>query len=67
MHTHVNIDPGLTNLERTYKYLEQNPVLAVSIGNNGYVFAEKYLTPDAIKTHLSGVIHDLNDAFRATA
>lgn len=67
MHTHVNIDPGLTNLESIYKYLEQNPVLAVSIGNNGYMFAEKYLTPDAINIYLSRVIHDLNDAFRATA
>lgn len=64
MHTHVNIDPGLANLAAVYIYLEQNPGAAEAIGNNGYLFAENYLTVDAINMYLSQVIRDLNDAFR---
>jgi len=64
MHTHVTIDPGLTNLEPVYKYLEQNPGIAETIGQNGRAFAEKYLTEDAINMYLSQVIRNLSDAFR---
>lgn len=64
MTTHVNIDPGLTNLTAVYTHFEQNPGLAETIGNNGYAFAENYLTVDAINMYLSQVIRDLNNAFR---
>lgn len=64
MTTHVNIDLGLVNLAAVYIHLEQNPHIAESIGNNGYAFAEKYLTVDAINMYLVQVIRDLNDAFK---
>ena len=67
MRTHVTIDPGLTNLHSVYMHLEQNPGVAESIGNNGYAFAESYLTVDAINMYLSQVVRDLNDAFRVAA
>jgi hypothetical protein len=67
MRTHVAVDPGLTNLHSIYMYLEQNPGVAEAIGNNGYAFAENYLTVDAINRYLSQVVRDLSDAFRVAA
>jgi hypothetical protein len=66
MHTHVTIDPGLTNLTAVYTHLEQNPDVAESIANNGHAFASNYLTKDAINMYLSQVIRDLNNAFRTS-
>ena len=63
MKTHVEINQGLTNLEETYTYLEQNPTVAQAIADNGRIFAEKYLTKDAIDTYLTHVIYDLNEAY----
>ncbi len=64
MSTHVTIDPGLTNIESVYTYLEKNPGIAEAIGNNGYAFAERYLTVDAVNMYLSQVIRDLSGAFQ---
>ncbi len=66
MKTHVNIDPGLINLDYVYEYLEKNPKIAEVIGENGRIFAETYLTKEAIDCYLTRVIYDLNDAYRET-
>jgi hypothetical protein len=62
--THIDIDPGLTNLESVFVHLEQNPDVALKISTAGFEFAKQYLTKDAINFYLSRVIVDLNDAFK---
>jgi hypothetical protein len=66
MKTHVNIDPGLANLENVYEYLEKNPKIAEAIAENGRIFAETYLTKEAIDCYFTHVIYDLNQAYRET-
>ncbi|MDP3372004.1 MAG: glycosyl transferase family 90 [Candidatus Paracaedibacteraceae bacterium] len=62
--THFDIKPGLDDLEDVYKYLEKNPKIAKNIGQNGFDFAEKYLTKKAVDAYLKQVIHDLNEAYK---
>ncbi len=65
--THITINRGLKNLEATYIELEQNQEKAKMIAQNGFDFAEKYLTKNAIDTYLIQVIYDLNRAFNEQA